>query len=91
MGIIFIDEVDKISAAADSGYHRDVGGLSVQQALLKMLEGTTITIVERSGCEKVAYELDTSIFSSLRCVAGPFSQLEEVIANRLNVIYFEIS
>lgn len=87
MGIIFIDEVDKIKASPDSGQH-DVGGLSVQQALLKMLEGTTVTVVEKSCGSETIYEIDTS--NILFIASGAFNDLEEFIAERLNVISFEV-
>lgn len=83
-GIIFIDEFDKI--AKRKGYNKsgkDVGGEAVQQALLKIIEGTTVEIEKQSGFTKMKMTLDTS--NILVIVGGAFVDLEEIIAERLKI------
>lgn len=81
-GIIFIDEFDKIAKRKNGGRgNKDVGGESVQQGLLKLIEGTQIEIEKASGLSKIKMSLDTS--NILFIVGGAFVDLEEIIADRL--------
>lgn len=82
-GIIFIDEFDKIAKRSVSGGRKDVGGESVQQALLKMIEGTTVEIERTSGFSKMKMQIDTSHI--LFIVGGAFVDLEETVAKRLKI------
>lgn len=82
-GIIFIDEFDKIAKKGAETNKKDVGGEAVQQALLKIIEGTTMDFERSSGLSKIKFQLDTS--NILVIVGGAFVGLEKIIEKRMKI------
>jgi len=85
LGIVFIDEIDKIATRTKGTSNRDVSGEGVQQSLLKMIEGTKIELT-KEGSErnttKSTIEFDTK--NVLFICGGSFSGIEDILKEKLD-------
>ncbi|KAF2885490.1 hypothetical protein ILUMI_20640 [Ignelater luminosus] len=88
IGIVFLDEVDKIGAVPGIHQLRDVGGEGVQQGMLKMLEGTVVNVPERNSPRKLRGEtIQVDTTNILFVASGAYNGLEKLVQRRNNENY----
>lgn len=81
-GIVFLDEVDKISCVPGVHNLRDVGGEGVQQGLLKILEGTVVNVPERNSRKMRGDSVAVDTTNILFVASGAFNGLDRIIKKR---------